>query len=101
LRRPVYNGLMRNEARDVAPVGDAATRLEAAGLAAAHVAEMARAFVAMGRYATSISSSAYVDPSEAAAIRDFLPELAARYGIAAQVEQSGSCLTVTFERGSK
>jgi len=76
---------------------DPAARLEAAGKAASHFAEMAGTLVAMGSMASSISSSAHVDSAEADAIRRFLPELAARYGIAARVEEHGTMLTVTFE----
>jgi hypothetical protein len=98
LWRGDYNGVMRNEERIERSTHDATERLEAAGGAASHFAETARTLVAMGGMATSISSSAHVEPAEADAIRQFLPDLAARYGIAARIEERGTMLTVTFER---
>jgi hypothetical protein len=98
LWRGDYNGTVRNEERLERSTGDAKERLEAAGKAATHFAETARTLVAMGGMATSIISSAHVEPAEAGTIRQFLPDLAARYGIAARIEERGAMMTVTFER---
>jgi hypothetical protein len=98
LRPAAYNGVMRHEQRLQSSVGGELARIETSGAVVSHIAEMARTLVAMGGLATSISSSAHVEATEAEAICRFLPELAARHGLAAQAERRGDWLTVTFER---
>lgn len=62
---------------------------------------MARLLLELGATGSSVSTHLPVDGGEAAAIRRFLPTLAARDGLVATIDEDGGCVTVVFERPSR